>query len=154
MKLLLDRKYKLKDYTIGNLYVDDAWFCNVLEDTDRGLTQDMPIDYIYKVKVPSKTAIPKGTYNIAMDIYSPSFGNKTYYKNLCNGRVPRLQNVPAFSGVLIHCGNTANDSSGCLLVGLNKEKGKVLNSQATFTRLYKKMKGAYDRKENITITIL
>jgi hypothetical protein len=67
--------------------------------------------------------------------------------------MPRLDNVPGFSGILIHPGNTALDSSGCLLVGKNTQVGKITDSKNTFAKLYKKMKAAYDKKEKITITI-
>jgi hypothetical protein len=67
--------------------------------------------------------------------------------------MPRLDNVPGFSGILIHPGNTALDSSGCLLVGKNTQVGKITDSKNTFAKLYKKMKAAYDKGEKITITI-
>ena len=38
MIITIDRKYKKPAYTIGNLYINNKWFCNTLEDTDRGLT--------------------------------------------------------------------------------------------------------------------
>ena len=62
----------------------------------------------------------------------------------------RFLNVPAFDGVLIHIGNTAKDSEGCILVGKNKEVGKVLDSTATFKSLYSILKSA-NGSINITI---
>lgn len=155
MKLTLKRIAKRPTYTIGKLYIDGVYFCDTCEDKDRGLTQSTPLSSIRKVKVPSETAIPTGTYKIAMNVVSPRFSKKAYYKNNCNGgRVPRLLNVPGFDGVLIHIGNTANpDSAGCILVGKNSQVGKVLNSTVTFSNLYKKLKAASDKGEAITITI-
>lgn len=153
MELKLYRKYKKATYTIGLLYVNNEFCCHVCEDTDRGLTQDMPLAEIKKRKVYSKTAIPTGTYKIAMNIVSPKFAQRAPYKSLCGGRVPRLLNVPGYEGILIHIGNSATQSAGCLLVGENTVVGKVMNSTETFKKLYKKLKEAADRGEQITITI-
>ena len=142
MRLTLDRFFKGSNYTIGRLYVDGEYFCDTLEDTVRDLPEE---DKIY-----SQTAIPPGTYKIVLNIKSPKYGRKTAY-DWCGGYLPRLLNVPYFGGILIHSGNTAKDSAGCILVGENKEKGKVLNSMATLKRLYKRMKERED--EGITITI-
>lgn len=135
MKLHLHRIYKGVDYTIGKLYVDGKFFCNTLEDTDRGLTKDMSIEEIKKIKVYGRTAIPTGKYKVTLEVQSPKFSNYRQYK-FCDGYLPRLVNVPGFDGILIHIGNTDEDSSGCILVGKNSSKGKVLNSTATFKRLY------------------
>lgn len=154
MNLKLDRKYKKQSYTIGRLYINDEFFCNTLEDTDRGLDDSMSLEQIQRIKKPSMTAIPTGTYEITLDVYSPKFGTRSFYKEVCNGKVPRLLNVKGFDGILIHAGNTHIDTSGCLLVGNNTQVGKVLNSQDTFRRLYAKLKEAYDKEEDIKITIV
>lgn len=153
MQLKIERLYKKAEYTIGNLYINGELFCQTLEDTDRNLTQKMPLSEIQNIKKPGITAIPTGTYNVVLDVYSSKFGNNPYYKKLCNGKLPRLLNVPGFDGVLIHCGNSQYDTNGCILVGQNKLKGKVVNSQLTFTALYNKLKVAKNNKETITITI-
>jgi hypothetical protein len=150
MELLLERKWKKPSYTIGILYIDGKKFCNTIEDVDRGLDDSMSLMEIAKKKIPNVTAIPTGTYNIDLNTVSPKFGGKAFYKKVCNGKVPRLQNVKGFSGILIHAGNTANDSSGCILVGENKIKGKVINSQTTFEKLYKILKSS---KDKITLKI-
>lgn len=154
MRLTLYRKYKKQGYTIGKLSVDDVYFCDTLEDTDRGLKDSMPLEQIRRIKKPNMTAIPTGTYEITLDIYSPRFGTRDFYKETCNGKVPRLLNVKGFDGILIHAGNTNVDTSGCLLVGQNKIKGQVINSQATFRELYKLLKDKHDKGEKITIKIL
>lgn len=149
MKLTLKRTAKKPTYTIGKLYIDDVYFCDTIEDTDRGLYQGQDLALIKKIKINSKTAIPRGTYKITLNIVSPKYSKKKIYQDICKGRVPRLLNVPGYEGVLIHIGNTADDSSGCILVGENKQVGKVLNSTETFRKLYNKIKG----QENLTIEI-
>lgn len=154
MELIVDRKWKRQSYTISNLTIDGKWFCNVLEDADRGLDDSMPLAKIKELKKPSITAIPKGTYEITLDVISPRFCTKSFYKQVCNGKLPRLLNVKGFEGILIHAGNTDKDTDGCLLVGMNLEKGKVLKSQETFRKLYKLLKDKHDKGEKITIKIL
>lgn len=153
MKLVVDRKWKKQSYTISNLTIDGKWFCNVLEDADRGLDDSMSIAKIRELKKPSITAIPKGTYEITLDVISPKYCTNSFYKQVCNGKVPRLLNVKGFEGILIHAGNTDKDSAGCLLVGINLERGKVLKSQETFRKLYKMLSEAKLRGEYIQITI-
>ncbi|MBF0965215.1 MAG: hypothetical protein HXK17_07625, partial [Alloprevotella sp.] len=89
-----------------------------------------------------------------MDSVSPRFGRNPYYQKVCGGKLPRLVGVKGFAGVLIHAGNTAADTHGCILVGENKEKGKVVNSRATFEKLYKMMHEAQKKGEEITVTIV
>lgn len=153
MELVVDRKWKKQSYTISNLTIDGKWFCNVLEDADRGLDNSMSIAKIRELKKPSITAIPKGTYEITLDVISPKYCTNSFYKQVCNGKVPRLLNVKGFEGILIHAGNTDKDSAGCLLVGINLERGKVLKSQETFRKLYKMLSEAKLRGEYIQITI-
>ena len=154
MELVVDRKWKKQSYTISNLLIDGEWFCNVLEDTDRGLDDQMPENKIKGLKKPSITAIPRGTYEITLDVTSPRFSKVSFNKEVCNGKLPRLLNVKGFEGILIHAGNTDKDSGGCLLVGVNLEKGKVLNSRETFKALYKLLKDRRIKGEKITIKIL
>ena len=151
MEILLIRKYKKPTYTVGNLYINGKWIANTLEDVDRNLNSSMSVEQIKAIKKPNKTAIPTGTYEVTLDIFSPKFGNKSFYKKTCNGKLPRILNVKGFDGVLIHCGNTNLDTSGCVLVGRNLEKGKVLKSQETFEKLYKILK---ENKNNLTIKIV
>ena len=153
MELLIDRKWKKHSYTISNLYIDGKCFCNCLEDADRGLDNSMSEDMIRTLKKPSITAIPRGTYEITLDVVSPKYSKVQFYKDVCNGKVPRLKNVKGFDGILIHAGNTDKDSSGCLLVGQNKVKGQVVNSKETFKQLYKLLQDGKSRGEKITIKI-
>ena len=142
MKITVDRKYKKKDYTIGLLYINGQYFCDVLEDVDRGLTQDMDENTIFDIKVYGKTAIPTGKYMLSWT-YSPRFKK---YLLLVN-------NVPGFSGVRIHAGNTAADTEGCLLVGKNREVGKVLNSRATLMQLNSIVNAAIHGGQKIELEI-
>lgn len=153
MKLLVDRKWKKEAYTIGRLYIDGVLFCNTLEDKDRGLKQTDSLATIQSRKVYGETAIPTGTYNIRMDIKSPKYSLLSWYKNLCKGFMPRLENVPGWSGILIHPLNSPDQTLGCLGVGKNTQVGKLTDSKNTFAKLYKKMKTAYDKGEKITIEI-
>lgn len=152
MKLTLKRIAKRDTYTIGRLYIDDnpKPFCDTLEDTDRGLEQSMPLDIIRKIKVPAETAIPVGTYLITMRVISPKYSKKKAFA-FTGGCMPRLLEVPGYDGVLIHSGNTAKDSEGCILVGENKKVGAVINSFATFKRLWQILNA--HRSETITISI-
>jgi hypothetical protein len=121
MKLTLKRIFKGEKYTIGDLYIDDTWFCNTLEDAIRD------------VKVYGETAIPAGTYKVTITL-SPRFRRW----------LPLLHDVPNFEGVRIHRGNTAEDTHGCILVGQNKIKGQVVNSAYTEIELMKRLKGEKD----------
>ena len=150
MELKLKRIARKETYTIGRLYVDGVRWCDTIEDKDRGLKQDMAQAYIKRIKVQGETAIPTGRFRVTLGVKSPRMSKKAAYQ-FCGGFVPRLINVPGFDGILIHIGNTAKDSEGCILVGENKEVGKVLNSTATFCKLYEKLKSA---KGEIYITVV
>lgn len=143
MELTLRRKFKGATYTIGDLSVDGKFFCNTIEDTVRRLPAACPDtargrSCTCKEKVYAQTAIPAGTYRVTVE-YSPKFKRK----------MPRLHNVPHFLGILIHAGNTERNSAGCIIVGRNTVKGKVLESQATFQKLY----ALLEKESGITIRI-
>ena len=153
MKLTVERKWKKATYTIGRLYIDGLYYCNTLEDKDRGLKQTDSESYIKSRKVAGETAIPKGTYAVDMNTTSPKYSAVAWFWNFCRGKMPRLQNVPGFDGILIHTGNTALDTKGCILVGQNTKVGQLTNSRAAFQRVYKLLRAAADRGEAITIEI-
>ena len=159
MELKLIRAYKCDTYTIGHLYRRDkengqwVWLADTIEDKDRGLDQSMSEANIAKIKVKHKTAIPTGKYEIDMTTVSGTFVKKPLYKEFCGGRVPRLKYVKGFSGILIHSGTDQDSSSGCIIVGENKVKGKVINSWATFKRIYAILKRAHNNGERITLII-
>lgn len=153
MELLLKRIALKPNYTIGKLYIDGKYFCDTLEDTDRGLSSSMSVENIYLNKIKGKTCIPKGTYKITLDVVSTKYSNFTKYSytRFCNGKMPRLLEVPGFSGILIHAGNTPEDTDGCILVGENKAVGKVINSQKVWKKLYGYLQEG--KQEGIVITI-
>lgn len=130
MELKLVRLYKKSDYTIGKLYIDGVYFCDTVEDTDRGLTQNMSNSAIEARKVYGKTAIPTGRYTVVVT-FSPKF--QRY--------LPLLKDVIGYSGIRIHNGKDANSSLGCIIVGENKIKGGVINSKATMEKLMAKLRG-------------
>ena len=152
MKILVKRTFNNKLYCISHIYVDGVYVCDAIEDTDRGLDDSMSVSDIKKIKVYAQTAIPTGTYDLTIDIISPKFYQKPYYKSFCNGRVPRVLNVKGFDGILMHGGKDEKSSAGCLIVGYNTIKGRVTNSQQAFEKLYKLFKQAKDKKEKMRIT--
>lgn len=140
MKLTLKRKEFLKDRTLGELYINDVYFCDTLEDTDRGMHFDYPLEEIKAIKQYGITAIPYGIYKVVMT-YSPKFKQV----------LPLLLNVPAYGGIRIHSGNTPEHSLGCILVG--KRYGDVVvNSKATLQKFLPLLTKA-SKSEEITIQI-
>lgn len=132
MKLTVYRKFLGKDYTIGKFFINDKYFCDTLEDTVRP----------EGVKLYGKTAIPYGTYDVILTM-SPRFKKK----------LPLLLNVPNFEGVRIHAGNTQFDTEGCILLGENKVKGKVINSRIKVEQLMDILNVANDMQDKIKIEI-
>lgn len=123
------------------MYINGVFFCDTLEDKVRDLNKNGVFDNGEK-KVAAETAIPYGTYKVIVDV-SPKFKRE----------LPRLSGVAEFEGVLIHRGNTAKDTAGCILVGENKVKGKVINSTPYEERIVRHCKAAIEMGEDITITI-
>lgn len=121
MKLKLERRALRETYTIGRISVDGVKFCDTLEDKVRP----------DGVKVWGETAIPDGVYKVIIT-------ESARFKR----RLPLLVDVPMFEGIRIHPGNTAVDTHGCILVGVNSEKGKVTQSKATFNKLFALMEKA------------
>ena len=140
MNITLKRIALRDTYTIGKLYIDGKYICDTVEDKVRDINKNGKFDDGEK-KVYGQTAIPYGTYEVKWT-YSPRF--KKY--------MPEILNVPSFSGIRIHSGNTAADSLGCIIVGENKVVGKVINSRATVNKLYPIIeKGCKEGKVTITI---
>lgn len=153
MELLVKRRYKGSAYTIGSLYVNGVYECDTLEDPDRGLTSEMSLEEIKSKKIYSNTAIPTGKYSVSMSVVSPRFKDRSWAKPY-SGKIPRLLDVKGYEGVLIHVGNKATDTSGCILVGENKIKGQVVNSTACFMELMTQLLKAHLKGEPITIEIV
>ena len=142
MELLVVRYHKKPNYTIGKLFIDGDYFCDTLEDTDRGLSNAMPLSQIQAAKRKGTTAIPTGRYLMELTV-SPRFGRT----------LPILIGVKGFEGIRIHRGNTDADTEGCILVGENKAVGKVLNSANTEQRLMERLQ-KINHTEQIYITIV
>lgn len=143
MKITLKRKFLGPSYTIGDLFIDGDFFCHTIEDKVRELPAKcsrtpIGLNCTCKGKVYAQTAIPKGTYKVTME-YSPRF------KRI----LPRLHDVPHFIGILMHSGTDEKSSAGCIIVGINKVKGKVVDSRKTSDALNQILNKAKD----ITITI-
>ena len=134
MKLELNRIAKKSLYTIGRLFVDGRYFCDTLEDRCRDLDREE--------KVMHETAIPAGTYEVIVNV-SAKFKRK----------LPLLLNVPHFSGIRIHRGNTDKDTSGCILVGENKQQGRVINSTGYELKLTEMIEKAMLSGEKIVIQV-
>lgn len=116
--LTLTRIAKRADYTIGRLEDENGVkICDTLEPTWRDFKGG-------ELKVPRKSAVPEGTYPVVVT-KSKKFGKY----------LPLLVGVPGFEGIRIHSGNTVNDTEGCILVGQNLIKGKVLLSRLTLEKL-------------------
>lgn len=143
MKIKLIRTYKSDTYTIGNIYIDDKYFCDSLEDRVRDYNMDGDLLDAGESKVFGKTAIPYGTYEVILTM-SPRFKRM----------LPRLVGVKHFDGVLIHRGNKAKDTHGCILVGENKQKGAVINSTKYELLIVDAIKSAMADGEKVTIEIV
>lgn len=128
MELLLKRQIRTKDFTLGELFIDGISFCMTVEDMER-----MPNEKVY-----GKTAIPKGTYKVIVNM-----------SNRFKKEMPLLLNVPNFEGIRIHSGNTAEDSEGCIIVGMKRTLSGVSLSRIAFNKLMEKLKN----KTNILIRI-
>lgn len=142
MELLVVRYHKKPTYTIGKLFINGEYFCDTLEDADRGLANAMPTSQIQAAKRKGTTAIPTGRYLMELTV-SPRFGRT----------LPILIGVKGFDGIRIHRGNTHEDTDGCILVGENKAVGKVLNSANTENRLMERLQKT-NHTEQIYITIV
>jgi hypothetical protein len=123
------------------MYVNDAYFCDTLEDTNRDLNKNGRFDN-GETKVYGGTCIPFGHYTVDLTM-------SAHFKRV----LPILVGVPDFAGVRIHRGNEPSDTLGCILVGENKIKGKVINSTPYEEKLVQMMKAAKGRGETISITI-
>lgn len=151
MKFVVEvrRVFNNDRYCISHVYADGVYVCDAIEDTDRGFDSSMSDYWIRKHKVAGKTAIPIGEYTVTLNVVSPTFSKKLYYRNFCGGKLPRLLYVKGFDGILWHRGITERDSAGCLILGYNTIKGQVTNSQEAFEKLYKILQEADKRGDEI-----
>lgn len=143
MKIDVIREKFANSFTRGRLFINGEYFCDTLEDTDRRLEKTDNLATIKARKVQGKTAIPAGDYKL---ILTPS--------NRFKRDLPLILDVPAFEGVRIHSGNTAEDTEGCILVGKYNNKGMVLQSRDTFARLFAEICKALEAGEEISLKIV
>lgn len=142
MKILIRRIAKKNTYTIGKLYINNEYFCDTLEDKDRGLTDTMSKEIIQGIKVKGETCIPTGIYGVSIT-----------YSNRFKKKMPLINNVKGFEGIRVHSGSTDKDTEGCVLVGENKVVGKLINSRITYNKLFAILDKTLNKKELITLTI-
>lgn len=133
MKIKIERLYKKDNYTIGKLYIDGLYFCDTIEDKDRGLTDAMSLEDILAKKVYGETAIPSGTYKAEVT-YSPKF----------NRNLLLIKDVKGFNGIRVHAGNFATDSLGCVCIGKNTHVGMLSESKKTLETFMEKIEGQND----------
>lgn len=121
MQLTLIREPSAHGCTIGRLSIDGVLECYTCEDVTR---PGQP-------KVPGETAIPEGRYQVVIT-------DSTRFKR----PLPLLLDVPGFTGVRIHPGNTAADTEGCILPGLGRLEDRVTQSRIAFENLFSKIRAA------------
>jgi hypothetical protein len=131
MELTLKRKIEVNNAVIGQLFIDGKFVCYTLEDKIRD------------VKIKHETCIPPGKYPIVMTM-------SQRFKMV----LPLLQNVPNFTSIRIHAGNTIEDTSGCPLVGTSVQGDKLLHSKVALTEILTRMKKAIKNKEKLTIEVI
>lgn len=137
MECELKRIYKGEDYTIGELSINGTFFSHTLEDKVRLLNS-------YEDKVYGETAIPIGRYKVVLS-----------YSNRFKRILPEILNVDFFKGIRIHAGNHKDNTEGCILVGecRDLEEGFIYNSKKTYKKLFKILKDAVNRNEEIYLSI-
>lgn len=124
--------------TIGSLYIDDRFECFCLEDPVREI-EGQPVE---SWKIPGKTAIPRGRYQVEIT-----------YSNRFSKYLPELENVPGFSGIRMHCGNTDADTSGCILLGTKTDGNSLIESKNAFDLFMPILQHAINNSEIVWITI-
>ena len=139
MEIQVTREKTKDDTTLGRLYVDGVAFCDTLEDTIR----EVPGKPVSEWKIDGQTAIPSGRYQITF-VNSPKFGPNTISVN----------GVSGFEDIRVHAGNTAEDTHGCLLVGIRSTSRFISQSKDTLTNLKVKVLTAKQRGEQIWIEYL
>jgi len=131
MKIVLKPVRFFETCIISDMFINDIFVCNVLED-----------QYRKGIKVKHKTAIPAGVYLIIID-----------YSNRFNALMPHILQVPNFDGIRIHSGNTKEDTSGCLLVGVWGGLQNIQQSRVTYKKIFELINTAFLSNEKISIII-
>lgn len=139
MELLLQRKEESTEWTHGKLYLNNVYECDTLEDQSQ------------EKKVMHETRIPTGRYKIILRTFGGH--HEKYKKYSFHKGMLWLQNVPGFKDILIHIGNTDDDSSGCILVGRRFADGVLQESTVAYSALYPKVLKALENQEEVFITV-
>ena len=153
MEITIKRIYFNEQSTIGALQVNGEYLMDTLEPK--------AINWQVEKKVMGETAIPEGRYRLRMR-------HSAHYR--CD--MPFLEDVPYFTGIMIHTGNTVKDTRGCILVGKNltpnlttnltpnltpspspKERGVLSDSRKNFLSLYGRIERAIERGEEVWVTV-
>jgi hypothetical protein len=138
MELIVTRQIFTEESTVGSLSIDGKFQCFTLEDVQREIEGEPVASW----KIPGKTAIPKGKYEVVID-FSPHFGHD----------LPHILNVPGYTGVRIHPGNDDEDTEGCILVGLTRSPNFVGQSRNAFDNLSPLLDEAYAKCEKIMLEV-
>lgn len=141
MELLVKRATRTYISTTGDFMINGEYFCHTLEDVDRGITSDMPLAEIEKIKVHGQTAIPTGRYKVTK-----------YFSPKHQMEMPLVNDVPGFEGVEIHVGNNPSDTDGCLLLGNTIAPNFVGDSKIAVADFYKLFFQAINNNEEVWIT--
>lgn len=139
--LIIRTKFDDK-WTEGKLYIDGKYICDTLEDKDRELYDSMDEDEIMKRKVYGETCIPYGRYKLTID-----------YSNKFKKELIRINKVKGFDGTRIHSLNTADESLGCVGVGIKLKDGYITKSRDTYSIVHKIVQNALMNNENAYLTI-
>jgi len=141
MQLTLKRRPSTDEATVGDLYIDDRHVCYTLEDVVR----EIPGAPVKDWKVKGKTAIPAGTYPVVLEL-SPKYGPDCL----------TIQNVPGFSYIRMHSGNTAEHTEGCLLLGMQATETTLVGgtSRPAVALVKRQVKAAIDAGEAVSIEVL
>lgn len=118
--------------TIGEMFINGEFKCYTLEDVVRPDGE----------KIYGETAIPTGNYRVTIT-HSNRFGRD----------LPLVNDVPNFSGIRIHPGNTAADTHGCILVGLSKSENFIGQSRLAFEGIFAQIRDAIEHGEEVTIEV-
>ena len=136
MKIRVERRDFSQATTIGVMFVDEAFQCYTLEDVDRHLESGGE-------KIYGATAIPRGMYRVKLTM-----------SNRFKRVLPLLENVPNFSGIRIHAGNTHLNTEGCILVGDGTDHSNTLfNSRIALEALMGRMQVAVAHGEEIWLEV-
>lgn len=140
MKLTLQRRESKAGATIGKLFIDGVFACHSLEDEIREI-EGQPVE---SWKVHGKTAIPAGTYSVTLEM-SGRFGPDTL----------TINDVPGFKYIRMHAGNTAKDTEGCLLLGMQATEFSLIGgtSRPAVALVKSEVKKAIERGEVVTIEV-